>query len=153
MIPTTMFGRQPRAVLPPTSAPEIAPAKKPTTIHPMKFISSMGRVLHDWPGPAARALRPGTPRRPATNCVGVGVVGGVAGAVDDDDAAVGQPPVEARGRVAEDRQARAAEELEDRLADGARAGRARRPGSASASSSRRIVPAAAARRGQTGSAR
>ena len=49
----------------------------------------------------------------------MGVVGGVAGAVDDDDAAVRQPLVEGDGRVAEDRQALAAEELEDRLADGA----------------------------------
>ena len=41
MIPMTILGRQPRPVPPPTRAPEIAPAKKPTTIHPMK-ISSMG---------------------------------------------------------------------------------------------------------------
>ena len=47
------------------------------------------------------------------------VVGGVAGAVDDDDAAVGQPRVERDRRVAEDRQALAAEDLEDGLADGA----------------------------------
>ena len=56
----------------------------------------------------------------------MGVVGRVAGAVDDDDAAVGQPLVERDGRVAEDRQALAAEELQDRLADGRRAARARR---------------------------
>ena len=35
-----MFGRQPRAVEPPTRAPEIAPARKPTTIQPTTFISS-----------------------------------------------------------------------------------------------------------------
>ena len=45
MIPMTMLGRQPRAVLPPTSAPEIAPAMKPTTIHPMKFHFQHRQIL------------------------------------------------------------------------------------------------------------
>ena len=51
--------------------------------------------------------------------VGMRVVGRVARAVDDDDAAVSQPFVQREGSVAEDRHAPAAEELEDRLADGA----------------------------------
>ena len=46
MIPMTILGRQPRPVPPPTNAPEMAPAKKPTTIHPMKFISSTVRFSH-----------------------------------------------------------------------------------------------------------
>ena len=58
----------------------------------------------------------------------MGVVGGVAGAVDDDDPAVRQALVEGdrsrRGRPA----GSSAEDLEDRLADAPRAGRARRPG-------------------------
>jgi hypothetical protein len=45
------------------------------------------------------------------------VVGGVTGTVDDDDAAIGEPRVEGDGRLAEDRDALATEDLEDRLAD------------------------------------
>ena len=48
----------------------------------------------------------------------MGVVGRMAGAIDDDDPAVCQPGVEDHGRVAEDRQALSTEELEDWLAHG-----------------------------------
>ena len=46
----------------------------------------------------------------------VGVVGGVAGAGDGDDAAVYQALVESEGRLPEDRDAVSSEQLEDRLA-------------------------------------
>src|SRR6478736_1195476 len=122
-IPMTMLGRQPRPVPPPTRAPEIAPAKKPTTIHPMKFISSMWRVLHDGGRPRAQRRAAAPSGQELLDCrdhpVGMRVVGRVTGSIDDDDAAVSQPLVERERSVAEDGHALAAEELEDRLADGA----------------------------------
>ena len=118
MIPMTMLGRQPRPVAPPTSAPEIAPAKKPTTIHPMKFISSMGQILA-WRRGRPRTLRPGTPRTAATTWSGC-----VWWAAWRAPSMMTTRPSASRsssanGRVAENGHALAAEELEDRLADDA----------------------------------
>src|SRR3954469_10942336 len=48
----------------------------------------------------------------------MGVVRRVPSALDDGDPAVKEPRVEGRGRVREDAQAVATEDLEDRLADG-----------------------------------
>ena len=116
-MPTTMFGRQPRAVEPPTRAPEMAPARKPTTIQPTMFISAQwassgssdgrGHVEEvttaptkasgwvwwaAWRAPSMTTIRPSRSRASRASVA-----------------------------VAEDRQARPAEDLQDRLADRRRA--------------------------------
>ena len=81
-MPMTMFGRQPRAVRPPTSAPEMAPANSPTTIQPRMSMLGMALVWHGRYGHVRKASTA------ATNASGMGVVGGVAGALDEGD-----PPI------------------------------------------------------------
>ena len=75
----------------------------------------------------------------------MGVMGGVAGTRDDDDAAVYQALVEGGRRLVERRRAVAAQELEHRDRDAA--------GEPSARISRSEVGTAATRTGQTGLAR
>ena len=133
---------------PPTSAPEMAPAMRPTTIQPRMSMSSIGRVSH---GRERRLSEERATR--LDDRVGMGVVGGVAGAGDDDDPAVGEARVERPVASREGRQAVAAEQLEDRLADATERARAPAVAPASTRSSRAIVGAAATRSGQTGSAR
>ncbi len=87
MMPMTMFGRQPRAVRPPTSAPDRAPAMRPTTIQPRRPRSGTLGVSHG--GRLRIAARPVEERFDRLDQrIGMGVVGGVPRARDDRDDAV-----------------------------------------------------------------
>ena len=144
-MPTTMFGRQPRAVRPPTSAPEIAPGDEADD-DPADEAISMVAVM-PW------AASHGRGSRDRRDDEASGWVWWAACFAPVDRRRSGRRASRAsRARVASpnDRQALAAEDLEDRLTDRARAPRGRRPGRVSARSSRTIVGAAATRRGQTG---
>ena len=145
-----MFGRQPRAVVPPTSAPEMRageeadddPADDPQ-------VSMAGSIA--WRRSRTRQSQERQDR--GDHRVGMGVVRGVPRARDHDDPAVGQPGVERvvaaaeAGRLSPPSSWRTGwRTLAERLE--------RAAGIAlSASSSRTIVGAAATRSGQTGSAR
>ena len=123
-MPTTMFGRQPRAVLPPSSAPEMAPAMKPTTIQPMRLMSSMASVSHGQP---VRRRKSRTASTTASGwvwwaaCRAPGMTTIRPSARRASSATVASRNT---GRLV------AAEDLEDRLADRAERARATRPGSA-----------------------
>src|SRR6187397_1385527 len=115
-MPMTILGRQPRAVRPPTTAPDRAPAMRPTTIQPRRPRSGTLRVSHG--GTLRMAGRLAEERFDHLDQgVGMGVMGSVPCTRDDRHDAVREPVVEGGRRVRELRLAVAPEDLKHRLPD------------------------------------
>ena len=156
-MPTTTFGRQPRAVLPPTQRARDRARDEADDDPADESMFSMRRSIPQ----VAQAARHRGQDRLADDAAATTASGWVWCAAcrapgDDHDAAIGEPRRRGpRSRSGTARQAVAAQELEDRLADCPE--RVERPGAVGIAlrlaSSRTIVGAAATRRGQTGLAR